>query len=365
MALVQMMRDTLSLVKRDGVRIDGIKGSVQKDKIFILRSDIAVERGDLLIRSMAHGGIEEYEVIEPNFRQGLGSIPAGYQADVRLREQITTVHSLSSPAMSVPESVISLVQSFIALCVSVVNEGSSDPNKYAESFNSLRKELLKLDNCITIPSWIRFSQNPADIKNSVGLKVHGGGGAWERRRQYLQMELESILSSYNSREASRSVSLQQIKTTEQVNGLITMASDTVLNIRKKVFIVHGHDEKLKNEVFVFLTKEGFDPVILHHEANEGQTILEKLEKHISSVAYAVVLYTACDQGKAKNESELKYRARQNVVFEHGWLISKLSRKYVAAIVEDNLEVPGDLNGLVRIPKSDWKYDLSKELKILN
>ncbi|SOD61630.1 hypothetical protein SAMN06273570_5218, partial [Candidatus Pantoea floridensis] len=68
MAFAQMMRDTLSLVKRDGVRTDGIKGSVQKDKIFILRSDIAVERGDLLIRSMPHGGIEEYEVIEPNFR---------------------------------------------------------------------------------------------------------------------------------------------------------------------------------------------------------------------------------------------------------------------------------------------------------
>ncbi|PIF06767.1 putative nucleotide-binding protein with TIR-like domain [Enterobacteriaceae bacterium JKS000233] len=365
MAFAQMMRDTLSLVKRDGVRTDGIKGSVQKDKIFILRSDIAVERGDLLIRSMPHGGIEEYEVIEPNFRQGLGSIPAGYQADVRLREEITTVQSLSSPAMSVPESVISLVQSFIALCVSVVNEGASDPNKYSERFNSLRKELLKLDNLITIPSWIRFSQTPADIKNSVGLKVHGGGGAWERRRQYLQMELESILSSYNSKDASHSVSLQEIKTTEQANGLITMASDAALNIKKKVFIVHGHDDSLKNEVYVFLAKEGFDPVILHHEANEGQTIIEKLEKHISSAAYAVVLYTACDQGKAKNERELKYRARQNVVFEHGWLISKLSRKYVAAIVEDGVEFPGDLSGLIRISKSDWKYDLSKELKILN
>ena len=96
-------------IKRDGVRTDGIKGSVQKDKIFILRSGIAVERGDLLIRSMPHRGIEEYEVIEPNFMHGLGSIPAGYQADVRPREEITTVHSLSSPAMSVPESVISLV----------------------------------------------------------------------------------------------------------------------------------------------------------------------------------------------------------------------------------------------------------------
>jgi len=143
-----------------------------------------------------------------------------------------------------------------------------------------------------------------------------------------------------------------------------MASDAAINMKKKVFIVHGHDDNLKNEVFIFLTKEGFEPVILHHEASEGQTIIEKLEKHISSASFAVVLYTACDQGKARNETELKGRARQNVVFEHGWLISKLSRKYVAAIVEDGVEFPGDLSGLIRIPKSDWKYDLSKELKVL-
>nr|WP_250376665.1 TIR domain-containing protein [Escherichia coli] len=55
-------------------------------------------------------------------------------------------------------------------------------------------------------------------------------------------------------------------------------------MKKKVFIVHGHDDKLKNEVYIFLANEGFQPVILHHEANEGQTIIEKLEKHIDTVS---------------------------------------------------------------------------------
>jgi hypothetical protein len=45
MPLAQLMRDTLSLVKRNGDRTDGIKGSVQKNKIFINRSDIAIEKG--------------------------------------------------------------------------------------------------------------------------------------------------------------------------------------------------------------------------------------------------------------------------------------------------------------------------------
>lgn len=360
-----MMRDTLSLVKRNGVRTDGIKGSVQNNKIFIHGSDIAIEKGDLLIRSMPHGGAEKYIVIEPNFRMGISGIPAGYQAEVILKEDTTNEEITSSPSTIVPEAAITIVNSFIALCVTIVNEGSSNPNKYNSQFHSLRHELLKLDNIINIPSWVRFSQAPADVKNNVGLNVKGGNGAWERRRQYLQNELINMLSSYKETSIiEHSVSQNKIKNTEQVSGLTTMASDAGLNMKKKVFIVHGHDDVLKNEVFVFLTTEGFQPVILHHEANEGQTIIEKLEKHISSVSYAVVLYTACDEGKAKNETELKKRARQNVVLEHGWLMSKLSRKYVAAIVEDGVEFPGDLSGVVRISASDWRYQLSKELKVL-
>ena len=365
MPLSKMMRDTLSLIKQDGFRIDGVQGSVQKDRIYIHRSDISIEKGDILIRSMPHGGTEEYIVIESNFRMGFGGLPAGYQAEVRRKEDTTKEEIMLSPSKAAPESVIALVRSFIALCVTIVNEGSSSPNKYMSQFCSLRQDLLELENVITIPSWVRYSQSPADVKNNVGLNVQGGNGAWERRRQYLQSELMNILSSYKKTSITEhSVSENSIKNTEQVSGLTSRASDAGLNMKKKVFIVHGHDDSLKNEVFIFLTHEGFQPVILHHEANEGQTIIEKLEKHIDSVSYAVVLYTACDEGKAKSETELKKRARQNVVLEHGWLMSKLSRKYVAAIVEDGVEFPGDLSGVVRISASDWKYDLSKELKVL-
>ena len=365
MPLARLMRDTLSLVKRNGVRTDGIKGSVQKNKIFINRSDIAIEKGDLLIRSMPHGGIEEYIVIEPNFRMGLGGVNAAYQAEVRLKENTTTVEIMPSPSTAVPEAVIATVRTFFALCATIVNEGASSPDKYVSRFYGLRQELLELDNIVTIPSWIKFSMSPVDVKNNVGLNVKGGEGAWERRRQYLQSELMKILSSYKTAPIiEHSVSENKIKNTEQVSGLTTMASDAGLNMKKKVFIVHGHDDTLKNEVYIFLVNEGFQPVILHHEVNQGQTIIEKLEKHIDTVSYAVVLYTACDEGKAKNETELKKRARQNVVLEHGWLMSKLSRKYVAAIVEDGVEFPGDLSGVVRISASDWKYDLSKELQVL-
>lgn len=83
MPFAQIMRDKLALVKADGNRVTDLKGSVQKGKIFIMRGDISIEPGDELHREMPGGKPEEYVVVEPNFYQGVGGIPAHYQTEVR------------------------------------------------------------------------------------------------------------------------------------------------------------------------------------------------------------------------------------------------------------------------------------------
>lgn len=133
----------------------------------------------------------------------------------------------------------------------------------------------------------------------------------------------------------------------------------------KVFIVHGHDDGLKNEVARFLEKLGLRPIILHEQASSGQTIIEKIE-HYSNVGFGIVLYTPCDLGSVASEPEkLKARARQNVVFEHGYLMSKLGRKNVVALVKGDIEKPNDVSGVVYINYTNgegWKTDIAKELK---
>ncbi|MCJ7602469.1 MAG: nucleotide-binding protein [Desulfobulbaceae bacterium] len=66
---------------------------------------------------------------------------------------------------------------------------------------------------------------------------------------------------------------------------VPMVSAIGAAISNKVFIVHGHDEKAKNELEIFLTEIGLVPVVLHRQVDEGQTIIEKFEKH-SNVGYA-------------------------------------------------------------------------------
>ena len=133
----------------------------------------------------------------------------------------------------------------------------------------------------------------------------------------------------------------------------------------KVFIVHGHDLALREEVAGFLKDLELHPIILSEQANLGNTIIEKIEQN-SDVHYAIVLYTPCDEGRLKSEKEeqeLKPRARQNVVFEHGYMVGKLGRRNVCMLYETGVEPPGDITGLVFVEKNnDWKLKLAQELK---
>ena len=137
----------------------------------------------------------------------------------------------------------------------------------------------------------------------------------------------------------------------------------IMNKKEKVFIVHGHDVKVKETVARFLEGLGLDVIILHEKPDDGATIIEKIE-HYSDVSYAVVLYTGCDMGKEKNEDDYKPRARQNVVFEHGYMISKLGREKVCALVDKDVVCPGDLSGIVFVPLDEggaWKMKLFQKM----
>lgn len=79
MTFSDILNDNVTLLKKNGDRVEGIKASVQSKKIFINRSDILIETGDLIQRKMSNGGEETYEVIDPGFHESFGSIEAHYK----------------------------------------------------------------------------------------------------------------------------------------------------------------------------------------------------------------------------------------------------------------------------------------------
>lgn len=134
--------------------------------------------------------------------------------------------------------------------------------------------------------------------------------------------------------------------------------------KNKVFIVHGRDDLAKIEAARLVEKLGFTAIILHEQASSGKTIIEKIEAN-TNVGFAIVLYTPCDVGGLADEKSQKPRARQNVVFEHGYLIGKLGRRNVCALVKGDVETPNDISGVVYIPLDShgaWQVSVAKEMR---
>lgn len=135
--------------------------------------------------------------------------------------------------------------------------------------------------------------------------------------------------------------------------------------KSKVFIVHGHDDVAKTKTARFVEKLGFEAIILHEKASGSKTIIEKIEEY-SNVGFGIILYTPCDIGAKNTDSpDLKNRARQNVVFEHGFLIGKIGRSNVCALVKGDIETPNDISGVVYVSMDSadaWRYSIADEMK---
>lgn len=139
---------------------------------------------------------------------------------------------------------------------------------------------------------------------------------------------------------------------------------------RNVFVVYGHGTSARTELEAMLRRWKLEPLLLFQLTNDGETLIEKLERAMDDAVFAVVLVTPDDEGHAKDRpDEKKYRARQNVVLELGMMLRGLGRKKVAILIPQLdsgvMEKPSDIDGLIYIPYTDSVNDarvqLAKEL----
>lgn len=146
-------------------------------------------------------------------------------------------------------------------------------------------------------------------------------------------------------------------------------------LSQDIFIVHGHNEEMKQTVARIVSRLGLNPIILHEQPNGGKTIIEKFESNAESINFAIILLSADDLAAAvrdlngvKDEElrqHMEMRARQNVVFEMGYFAGKLGRANVFFLLQDEVSKPGDLDGIVYTAYDAahaWRFELVKELK---
>lgn len=141
------------------------------------------------------------------------------------------------------------------------------------------------------------------------------------------------------------------------SGAAASIASTHTKQQRQIFIVHGHDNDARDQLELALRRLGLEPFVLMNTSGEGKTIIEALEGKIGrdySSDFGIVLMTPDDMGYAKKDGpdRAEPRARQNVILETGMLLSSLTRARMAIIVKGHVEIPSDLQGLIRFGYND-------------
>lgn len=218
--------------------------------------------------------------------------------------------------------------------------------KFKESIQILKKGIKESPDYDT---WITLATSYASISDTTNSqKAFQKAKSIKKIPNPKQKDLNKIKE--NQRKYSKVINLKEklVKPTKS----------------KGVFVIHGHDEKIKKEIVSYLKRIGLRPFVLSDMPSGGQTLIEKLEFVLPRVGFAVVLFTPDDMIHEKNNNSKIARARQNVVLEYGMARMCLGRKNVCLMKKDSLEFPTDLNGVVYVNldnKQKWKKELKLEL----
>ena len=263
------------------------------------------------------------------------------------------------------ESDFDKVSYLVSLLTSKATGLKADDNEYA----ILRKEVLS--NATLSKMMPNFLRQHRDLDAFWGY-IKPKFSTYAERRAYLSEQFTPALDTLEFgqpfRPQQNSVpNTQHISHVTIPDVVLQPAQYTVPRNKRKVFIVHGRDNEAKLEVSRYIESLGLEAIILHEQASLGMTIIEKIEHYSNDADFAIILYNACDKGRGVHESnrEPKNRARQNVVFEHGYLISKLGRENVCSLVKGEIETPNDMSGVVYVqldPYEGWKRAVAKELQ---
>lgn len=139
---------------------------------------------------------------------------------------------------------------------------------------------------------------------------------------------------------------------------------------RNVFVVHGRDHAIRDEVQRVLHSLSIPTIVLEKEGDAGQTVVEKFEREAARCEYAVIICSPDDEGhlrpksrKASDQEEMKPRARQNVVLELGYFLARLGRANVFLLHTGSLDMPSDLAGVIYQPgNTNWQHKLVRELR---
>ena len=234
-------------------------------------------------------------------------------------------------------------------------------------------DITKLRELIRTGEFLESNLGDEKVRNKWVFDVEDFTFSLEPRRQQQVSPAISQLKNYSSSILRDTARIYRQNLSIIMGFLRSMYNNDTSEKRlipsdsQAVFIVHGHDDALIEEVKICIIELGLNPIVLREQPDKGLTIIEKLEDWLGNCKGAVILYTPCDVGRSVASADEEERARQNVVYEHGLFHGYLGRKRVIALRKGNTKLPSDCSGVVftDVDSNGWHEQLKGNIRAID
>jgi predicted nucleotide-binding protein len=130
----------------------------------------------------------------------------------------------------------------------------------------------------------------------------------------------------------------------------------------KVFITHGHNKKVLDQIKDIVAYGGFDPIIAQERESVAKPVPEKVMDDMRQCA-AAVIHVSAEGEYMDSKKVMRPKINDNVLIEIGAAMALYRRNFIL-VVEDGLDLPSNLQGLYECRYTGDELSSSATMKLL-
>jgi hypothetical protein len=130
----------------------------------------------------------------------------------------------------------------------------------------------------------------------------------------------------------------------------------------KVFITHGHNKKVLDQIKDIVAYGGFEPIIAQERESVAKPVPEKVMDDMRQCA-AAVIHVSAEGEYTDGKKVTKPKINDNVLIEIGAAMALYRRNFIL-VVENGLDLPSNLQGLYECRYTGDELSSSATMKLL-
>jgi len=155
---------------------------------------------------------------------------------------------------------------------------------------------------------------------------------------------------------------EKVEIIEEPAGVLPAALVTKPVTNNKVFITHGQNKKVLDQIKDIVAYGGFEPIVAQERESAAKPVPEKVMDDMRQCA-AAVIHVSAEGVYADAKGKENPKINDNVLIEIGAAMALYRRNFIL-VVEDGLDLPSNLQGLYECRYAGDELSSAATMKLL-